>query len=498
METTDFHGDIISHLPIEISESIARYLPLHDVVTAQRVSHKWSLIFTRPHILTPLLRGWYDDIDQHNARVARIPEGLSTTAVSCLKTEQVDAYRTGRAFSFRSGEWGPVRDLIRDVAYAEGVLAWLGESAQYLSLLHLETGREQQFYTGQEERDIFGKTNYVTLSRSLVAVTLGKSDCTIWDLDTERRHAFSIDRCRILALAIFGKTVVAQHEPDSLPGLGLIKVDFTIWNFETSSVSSCDWAICLYERTIQGFWDSQMTKSMFHHTGQAIVLFDYQVNQKVHTFSFTRVDMDGKVQHEGSLAVGVEILPHTTDQYWELFTTATTLVDGCTFIWQYTDTGWRAETSAATLECSYVVYDSIHHELILREKSLPADDNSPPQMTTNFFWNDVVYYRAPRYKDGDKSGKNKKGVMDFGKCPVLNILDFEEGVIREAQVSRMTEPTGDDKDRHKNWLSSQFLGDGRFIINFTYYEYRVWGFEKHTPLAGEDMTYKKARELAES
>ena len=44
----------------------------------------------------------------------------STTTASCLKAEQVDAYRTGRAFSFRSGKWGPVTDLNGEVAYADG------------------------------------------------------------------------------------------------------------------------------------------------------------------------------------------------------------------------------------------------------------------------------------------------------------------------------------------------------------------------------------------
>lgn len=63
-------------------------------------------------------------------------------------------------------------------------------------------------------------------------------------------------------------------------------------------------------------------------------------------------------------------------------------------------------------------------------------------------------------------------------------------------MSRLAEPKDDAKQ--KCWLSSKFLGDGRFLINFNNKEFRIWGFEKHTPIGGEDMRYKKARELAES
>ena len=86
MKAIDFGCDIVGvgQLPLEISEKIAWYLPLHDIVAAQRVSRKWSRIFTTPHTLKPLLQEWYDD--------------ASSTAVSSLKTEQVDAYRTGSAF----------------------------------------------------------------------------------------------------------------------------------------------------------------------------------------------------------------------------------------------------------------------------------------------------------------------------------------------------------------------------------------------------------------
>ena len=237
---------------------------------------------------------------------------------------------------------------------------------------------------------------------------------------------------------------------------------------------------------------------MFHHTGQTIVLFDYQFERRTHTFSFTRVDMDGKVEQEGSLIVEVETLPCTKDQCLDSFTTTTTLVAGCTFIWAYSESGWRSNTSATALKCSNVVYDSTHDKLVLRQKSVPADSNTTPQINTHFFWNNVAYYRVPCYKNSTGSGSKNKRPMDFDKFPILNIVDFEEEVIREAQVSRMTEPRDDDKNRILEWFSSRFLGDGRFLISFSWHEYRIFGFEKHTPVAGEDMTSKKARESAES
>ena len=53
--------------------------------------------------------------------------------------------------------------------------------------------------------EIVYKVSHVAVSSSLAAVTDGKSNCTVWELDTGQRHAFSTGRRRLGAIAVFGK-----------------------------------------------------------------------------------------------------------------------------------------------------------------------------------------------------------------------------------------------------------------------------------------------------
>lgn len=286
VKAIDFGCDIVGQLPLEVSEKIAWYLPLHDIVAAQHVSHKWSRIFTTPHTLKPLLQDWYDD--------------ASSTAVSSLKTEQVDAYRTGSAFSFRGGKW----DLLSDydytantdsVAYANGILAWIDQSAEHVFVRQLETGREQQIPLNDEGH----KLKHVAVSFPYVAATNRFSYCHIWDLNTAKSHCFWISspNTSIQAVAMFGNIFVEQRNPRSRR---VMPAKFVIWEFESLPVSSRCFSIDLHKDSYH--W-SPATKLMFQHAGKYLVMFEYLRDPTSNSFYFTRIGINGQVQSKGQLFV---------------------------------------------------------------------------------------------------------------------------------------------------------------------------------------------------
>ena len=231
-------------------------------------------------------------------------------------------------------------------------------------------------------------------------------------------------------------------------------------------------------------------------------MFEYLWDSTGDSFYFTRIGINGQVQSKGQLFVKKPPYmapPETISAplLYGAFTTASTLMDVCTVIWVYDESRSTLKVSTTVLRCAHVVYDSVQNKLMLKEISVPVHGDTPAQVTAaSFFWKDVAYFRSP-------SNSENISQIDYSVCrthcqkpTVLNVLDLNEGICRRAQMSILAEPKDDAKQ--KCWLSSRFLGDGGFLINFNNKEYRIWGFEKHTPIGGEDMRYKKARELAGS
>ena len=499
----DSRFDIVGQLPLEISQEVAQYLPLHENVAAQRVSRRWLRIFTET--LKPLLQGWYGDQNSNNPHALRIPEGLSDTAITSLRAEQVDAYRTGRAFSFRSEKWHllSVRFIIRNVAYADGVLAWIDANRRHVSLWYLETGHQQQL----DSQDIL---EYIMLSTSLVAATSKSNRCYIWDRDTTQRYSFPIatSSVKVLAATIFGKIVVIQHEPvDS--SYSASSAELTIWRLDGATVTSSDCSVSLHEASHDHWatYDSQYThwaayrsphtpKVMFHHSGKAIILFKCDESPDGDTFYFTRLGINGQIQDEGRLVVEM------TSRRWSA-TSASMLVDGCTSIWVYTRGPLDWEGGDTDLKLTYVVYDSNKNGLGLKETCVHAQELDLPEVfATSFFWNDVAYFRTTFSNDGcyDDSGELEgKSRKEKETLKILNVLSLNEGGCRKAQMGTIAESV-DEIYRHKypgdgTSLESEFFGDGRFLISCTHRECRIWCFEKHVPLGGEDLEYKKARQV---
>lgn len=135
IDQVDFRYDLLSNLPLEVTQQILGYLPLHECFRMRRVSKEWSRRLSAPQTLEHLLRSWYSGAE---AKV-EIPNGLTASAVLASRAEQVDAYRSGKAFSMNNATWSfPNLDsTTRKIAYANGYIAWI-ESSNNIDRFHLK------------------------------------------------------------------------------------------------------------------------------------------------------------------------------------------------------------------------------------------------------------------------------------------------------------------------------------------------------------------------
>ena len=146
IEEVDLYCDVIAELPLEISQMILQYLPIHQTFQARRVSSKWRQILSSAQTVGPLLQYWLPKGDVGLG--LRIPEGVSSESIASLKAEHVDAYRTGHAFTYASHEWDCFTyDFAPGhVAYAEGFMAWVAEGQSSLvKTLDLKPGQKESF-----------------------------------------------------------------------------------------------------------------------------------------------------------------------------------------------------------------------------------------------------------------------------------------------------------------------------------------------------------------
>ena len=92
-------------------------------------------MLSAPQTVGHLLRFWYPEAEAN----LEVPEGLPASAVSSLRAEHVDAYRSGNAFSVLVNVWNfPTRPSpAAKVAYANGYVAWISVVWE-VHPLHLE------------------------------------------------------------------------------------------------------------------------------------------------------------------------------------------------------------------------------------------------------------------------------------------------------------------------------------------------------------------------
>lgn len=115
------------------------------------------------------MQHWYGDNVTTWGQKLHMPDRLSSTAKMALMAEHMEAYRTGWAFSYRTGEWNvqSLKPTLMHVAYADGVLAWIDSWARRFCSFHIESGLERSFGPGRNQ-DI---PKHIAVSASVIAVT---------------------------------------------------------------------------------------------------------------------------------------------------------------------------------------------------------------------------------------------------------------------------------------------------------------------------------------
>ena len=461
MEATCFKLDVVGKLPLELSHVITQYLPLREIFAAQRVSHQWSRIFTSFQTLQnlqPLMQHWYGDNVTTWGQTLHVPDGLSSTAKTALMAEHMEAYRTGKAFSYRTREWNVQSPefAAMSVAYADGVLAWIDSDAGKFHAFHIESGLERSFGPIINQ-DI---PTYIAVSASVIAVTTVSDECYVWNLAGTEVY-FLPYLNDIVAFAVFDNTVAIVH--------GLKWSDWsaqlTIWNSKDQK-----------SRSTTLSWNRLMPSDCliaFSYDGKTIVFFGFELTLSQYFIYFNCIGIDGKFVKEGRLAVPISpdvcIIPNSS------VSCTSVLRDGCTVIWVLDEYGKAA--SVATLDYIRILYDSRQGELRLTETRIARTQTIPAAMGSSFYWKGVVYF-----------------LNDDENSTMLHILDVKEGTCREAEMSIVAErmiQDGEALDRHFIDTSSEILGDEKFLIQLSDQHFRIWCFDKNLKMAGEDMEYKE-------
>lgn len=485
MEASCFNGDVVGKLPLELSQMIAQYVPLRENFVAQRVSHQWSHIFTSPQTLQPLMQHWYGDNVTTWDQTLRMPYELLSIAKTALLAEHMEAYRTGKAFSYRTGKWNvhPLNRAITHVAYADGVLAWIDTRAGRCCSLHIESGLER--HSGP----FLDVAKHIAVSASVIAFTTLSDQCYVWELANTEVYLLP-PVTHVVAFAVFNNTIAIVHVLNWLEFSPQLKL--TIW--DTKDQKSRSYTLSWHSRMEAVSYNPRVA---FSHDGKTIVFFEYETSSRQNLFYFTCVGVDGKFQKESLLAV-----PHS-----DVFRNPTrsavdrsVLADGCTVVWVIEEFGKAAmEASVNRLTCTRVLYDSRQGELMVSETRIARTQTMPIAMGSPFFWKDVVYFRALTRSEFRGFHENWPRINYDKVSTVLHTLDINEGTCREAEMGivaeRMIQDSG-DSDRHLTdgnnmWLSSKILGDEKFLIQCSHQEFRIWCFDKNLKMAGEHMEYKK-------
>lgn len=291
VEQIEMKYDIIAHLPLEISQNILHYLPIHQIFQARRASSKWRHILSLAQTVEPLLREWYPKHD-HNLPL-EIPKGLSSESITALKAEHVDAYRSGHAFTFALHKWDNFHydSVPNHLIYADGIMVWVETNgSRMVKSLNLKTGQEGSFLSEARRR-----IDAIAVSSSMI-VAMDSDVCHVWTLKTKDSHYLQLPFGSFLrtTLAVSGESLaVVYYQLEDPPRFKV----FT-WT--------------LQERTISSFFvdrvsiASHMWSIMLDGKGKTLLLFqrsERHPNFGPMTFYYTRTNLAGDVLVQGAIEI---------------------------------------------------------------------------------------------------------------------------------------------------------------------------------------------------
>lgn len=437
--------DFFTTLPLELSQRISQYLPIHQVFQARRVSRRWNAILSTSYVVeSTCLRPWYNGEELP----LRIPGNLSEDAVMSLKAEHVDAFRNGRPFSVAvssTEKW--IKDISYDsVGYAKGILAWLTTDGQSIRLKCLASGKSETLASPDG-------TNFqgiVFYSCVLVASTSLKS-LYVWTL------LDGFQRIEMLEPTFVGLEPFYLWVLVSDSRLAIVHEDrekIYLKTIENRTRTTYD-----LELELRGLRPPLETsddfKVMDASGGNSLVYFERVMGSPSYVY-FTRVDRHGKLESKGH--VKHPNIEGYTSHYEEA--SVSLPMDGSVILWSYTrhlpSPMGHGPDAWLLLRICYV-----QDQLRVEQQTISHIVNTPRKPIIELFrWKDVIYHLDEQAK--------------------LEIIDLKESTCKPTEMSVPTPCEEHNALSSPNTASSWLLlGDESFLIGIRGGSCVVWCFDRH-------------------
>ena len=461
IEAIDMHCDILTKLPLEISQLILRYLPLHQIFQARRVSSKWKQLLSTAQMVNSLMRDWYPqpgiESDLH------IPAGLSAERVASLKAEHIDAYRTGNAFKYAKLSCEDLSQSIDSnrLAYADGMMAWVDETdPECVRILDLKTGQEWSFLP--ENRPYI---HAIAISSSM-AVLLGSSRCYVLSLKTGYNYFLRLPSDRTASIAVSGESLAIVY----CDGYNE-KCQHTsalTWTLKNQKTSSFALPFSLQRRAYSIMLDKR---------GETLLLFRWASvddSQGSMRFHYVRSSLDGSILAQGVISADLK-------DYWDRSGNFGPMeVNEQAVIWSF---GKPQPEGGDSDELMLIYYNFKEDQLEVRKQIVRGlrIKHQVVQCTQSpfFHWKDIGYFL-------DYSHKRRS----------LRLVDFQDSTCSEAKMGTPRGTQGFDKALFlEKDLSVALFGDETFLVAVFGGGFCVWCFDANTQMFDEDIAFQEQRKI---
>lgn len=466
-----FKYDIIANLPFELSLQIFSYLETYLLARSRRVSRRWfELLSALPKFSSSYLRLFF------GARYPdRMEKGSSLACDLPRMTEELDAYRTGRAFSKRFFEWDlPYQSrhsmqsrmsyFKSQTAYCNGTVAWIDEDRGILRTLHLDANFANTYTVTEREA-----LTHITLSESIVAATTVTGRCYVFELASGAVHVIRLQSALTLvsSLVSTGKTIaILQYQPAHRDSL----LYLTTWSLTSRKTRSFSPDVCSVPTTT-----GRHSYNVLVHPEETSLIYLKQTigpppqlpNTRTSgetTIVVTRLALDGQMMSRSSLTID------NTSRDRELGTPVPCDNGGSFVIW--------SDHPHDDYQLVRLIYQSQTGSLELQ--LLPKLANAPSRYYPEniFYWEDSTYGFRVASKGSDDE---------------MVVADFDQGVCRDAEMWSLSMTDRQAAVFNRYHEGRQIVGDDRFILVLHPKGFIAWCFDKTFTMANDCTFYREGR-----
>lgn len=464
LEEVDLRCDIISQLPLELSQIILQHLPLYQLFQARRVSSKWRQILSSAQTVEPLLRDWYHpkrDVD----RGSQIPAGLSADSVAYLKAKYIDAYCTGHPFTYASHEWDCLETYLdlNLVAYADGIMAWVDKKdSDFVKSLDLRTGQKWSFLP--EART---GVRAVATSSSMVAA-LGSGRCHVWNYRTGESYTLLLPSARLANIAVSGESLAIRSEP--VQHEASLRIEVVTWTLKDKKTYSFSVASSRIRSR-----SAYASRTMLDNEGESVLFFEWVEDRserpKPSQFHYLRTSLDGNV-----LTQGVIETPDLMEYNMYTQVTVPKEANGQAVIWPFAKAQNRSNDLS---ELMLICYNFHEDRLEVRTRIVPGLRVDQSTVINLFCWKNAAYLLTYEHE-----------------CFDLRVIDLHDSTCIEAKMNfyfnyYQKYPVLSERDVSQTIL----FGDEIFIIIALGKGFSVWCFDANVQLFKEDNHYAQQRKM---